>query len=68
MSTYHLGLRMMDEAEVALAPGRAFGEQGEGWVRIALVENEHRLKQAMRNLDRALNPREKKRSRTGRHR
>lgn len=53
-------LRMMDEAEVALAPGRAFGEQGEGWVRIALVENEHRLRQAMRNLDRALNPREPK--------
>jgi alanine-synthesizing transaminase len=50
-------LRMMDEAEVALAPGRAFGENGEGWVRIALVENEHRLRQAMRNLDRALNPR-----------
>jgi len=50
-------LRMMDDAEVALAPGRAFGEQGEGWVRIALVENEHRLKQAMRNLERALNPR-----------
>src|SRR5438034_1421376 len=50
-------LRMMGEAEVALAPGRAFGENGEGWVRIALVENEHRLKQAMRNLDRALNPR-----------
>src|SRR5688500_7237228 len=53
-------LRMMDEAEVALAPGRAFGENGEGWVRIALVENEHRLKQAMRNLDRALNPRKPK--------
>jgi alanine-synthesizing transaminase len=50
-------LRMMDQAEVALAPGRAFGENGEGCVRIALVENEHRLKQAMRNLDRALNPR-----------
>ena len=50
-------LRMMDEAEVALAPGRAFGENGEHYVRIALVENEHRLKQAMRNLDRALNPR-----------
>lgn len=49
-------LRMLDEAEVALAPGRAFGENGEGYVRIALVENEHRLKQAMRNLDRALNP------------
>lgn len=50
-------LRMMDEAEVALSPGRAFGEAGEGFVRIALVENEQRLKQAMRNLDRALNPR-----------
>ena len=47
-------LRMMDEAEVALSPGRAFGERGEGWVRIALVENEHRLRQAMRNLERAL--------------
>ncbi len=47
-------MRMLDEAEVALAPGRAFGENGEGWVRIALVENEHRLRQAMRNLERAL--------------
>lgn len=53
-------LRMMDDAEVALAPGRAFGENGEGFVRIALVENEHRLRQAMRNLDRALNPRQPK--------
>ncbi len=50
-------LRMMDEAEVSLSPGRAFGEGGEGYVRIALVENEHRLRQAMRNLDRVLNPR-----------
>ena len=49
---------MMDEAEVALAPGRAFGEHGEGFVRIALVENEQRLKQAMSNLERALNPRQ----------
>src|SRR5256714_9692382 len=49
-------LRMMDEAEVALAPGRAFGENGENCVRIALVENEHRLRQAMRNLQRALVP------------
>jgi alanine-synthesizing transaminase len=50
-------LRMMDEAEVALSPGRAFGEHGEGFVRIALVENEQRLRQAMRNLERALVPR-----------
>jgi alanine-synthesizing transaminase len=53
-------LRMMDEAAVALAPGRAFGEGGENCVRIALVENEHRLKQAMQNLERALMPRQPK--------
>ncbi len=56
-------LRMMDEAEVALSPGKAFGENGERYVRIALVENEHRLKQAMNNLDRALNPRKPKKKR-----
>ncbi|MBC8104976.1 MAG: aminotransferase class I/II-fold pyridoxal phosphate-dependent enzyme [Anaerolineae bacterium] len=53
-------LRMMDEAKVALAPGRAFGEAGEGFVRIALVENEQRLKQAMRNLETALTVRPRK--------
>jgi alanine-synthesizing transaminase len=53
-------LRMMDEAEVALAPGAAFGESGEGFVRIALVENDQRLKQAMANLERCLNPRQPK--------
>lgn len=54
-TTLDFALRMLDEAEVALAPGRAFGENGEGYVRIALVENEQRLHQAMRQLDRALN-------------
>jgi alanine-synthesizing transaminase len=54
-STIDFVLRMMEEAEVALAPGRAFGENGEGYVRVALVENEQRLRQAMRQLDRALN-------------
>src|SRR4051812_12220498 len=53
-------LRMMDDAEVALSPGRAFGEGGEGYVRIALVENEQRLDQAMRNLERALLPQKPK--------
>ena len=47
-------LRMMDEAEVALSPGRAFGEGGEGYVRIALVENEQRLRQAVRQIGRCL--------------
>jgi alanine-synthesizing transaminase len=58
--TIEFCLRMMDEAEVALSPGRAFGENGEGFVRIALVENEQRLRQAMRNLERVLNPRQPK--------
>src|SRR5689334_13330333 len=53
-------LRMMDEAAVALAPGRAFGENGEHYVRIALVENQQRLRQAMRNLERALVPKKAK--------
>lgn len=61
--TIEFCIRMLDEAEVALAPGRAFGENGEQYVRIALVENEHRLKQAMRNLERALNPRPPKKKR-----
>lgn len=47
-------LRMMTEAEVALSPGFAFGPNGEGYVRIAVVENEQRLRQAMGNLERAL--------------
>ncbi len=48
-------LRLIEQAEVAVAPGRAFGEHGEGFVRIALVENVLRLKQAIRQIDRALN-------------
>lgn len=53
--TIDFSLRLMEDAEVAVAPGRGFGEQGEGYVRIALVENELRLKQAIRQIDRALN-------------
>jgi alanine-synthesizing transaminase len=60
-STIDFCLKMMDDAEVALAPGRAFGENGEGYVRIALVENQHRLRQAMKNLERALVPHVSKR-------
>ena len=43
---------LMEHADVAIAPGRAFGENGEDYMRIALVENEQRLKQAMRNIQR----------------
>jgi len=43
---------LIEHAEVAAAPGRAFGENGEGYLRIAVVENEQRLKQAVRNISR----------------
>jgi len=54
-STLDFAMRLLEEAEVAIAPGRAFGENGEGYVRIALVENEQRLRQAIRQMDRVLN-------------
>ncbi len=44
--------RLMEEAHVAVSPGVAFGEYGEGYVRIGLVENEHRIRQAGRNIKR----------------
>ena len=43
---------LMEHAEVSIAPGRAFGEKGEDYMRIALVENEQRLRQAIRNISR----------------
>ncbi len=45
---------LMERAGVAVAPGVAFGEYGEGYVRIGLVENEHRIRQAARNVKRFL--------------
>jgi alanine-synthesizing transaminase len=45
---------LIDEAEVAVSPGLGFGEYGEGYVRIALVENEHRIRQATRNIKKFL--------------
>jgi alanine-synthesizing transaminase len=48
--------RLLAEAHIAVAPGVGFGEEGEGFVRIALVENEQRIRQAARNLKRLLLP------------
>jgi len=50
--TIDYALDLMEHAEVAIAPGAAFGENGEGYMRIALVENEQRLRQAIRNISR----------------
>jgi alanine-synthesizing transaminase len=41
---------LIQEAKVAVSPGIGFGEYGEGYVRFALVENEQRIRQALRGL------------------
>jgi alanine-synthesizing transaminase len=46
--------RLMEGAEFAVAPGAGFGEYGDGYVRLAFVENENRIRQAARNLKRFL--------------
>jgi alanine-synthesizing transaminase len=46
--------RLMEQAEIAVAPGAGFGEYGDGFIRIGLVENEQRIRQAARNLKKFL--------------
>jgi alanine-synthesizing transaminase len=46
--------KLLREAKVAVSPGVGFGGVGEGYVRFALVENEHRIRQAIRGIRRAL--------------
>jgi alanine-synthesizing transaminase len=45
---------LVEKADIAVSPGIGFGEYGEGHVRIALVENEQRIRQAARNIRRFL--------------
>src|SRR5438067_8710755 len=54
MGSIAFAMKLLGEAEVAVSPGRGFGELGEGYLRLALVENEHRLRQAVRQIGRCL--------------
>jgi alanine-synthesizing transaminase len=45
---------LIEHADVAVAPGIGFGEHGDDYVRLAFVENEHRIRQAARNIKRFL--------------
>ncbi len=63
--TIDYAMDLMEHAEVAIAPGAAFGENGEGYMRIALVENEQRLRQAIRNISRFVQEKPIRRSRSG---
>ncbi len=52
MGSLEFSKQLLIHADVAVAPGVGYGEEGEGFVRIALVENEQRLRQAARNVRR----------------
>ena len=54
MGSLDFTFKLLDEAKVAVSPGVGFGSFGEGYVRFALVENEHRINQAVRGIRRAL--------------
>jgi alanine-synthesizing transaminase len=53
MGSVDFAMKVLKKAKVALSPGRGFGKEGEGYLRIALVENKQRLQQAVRQLGRA---------------
>jgi alanine-synthesizing transaminase len=54
MGSLEFSKMILKEAKVAISPGIGFGEYGEGYVRFALVENDHRIKQAVRGIKKVL--------------
>jgi len=50
MGSIEFTKRLLEEAKIAVSPGIGFGDYGKGHVRIALIENEHRLRQALRGI------------------
>lgn len=54
LSSVEFSKLLISEASLAVSPGRGFGEYGEGYVRIAMVENEQRIRQAARSVKKLL--------------
>ena len=54
LGSIDFAMRLIEEADVAVSPGRGFGEAGEGYLRLALIENDQRLRQAVRQIGRCL--------------
>ena len=54
LGSFDLAMKLLAEADVAASPGAGFGPAGEGYLRLALVENENRLRQAVRQIGRCL--------------
>ena len=50
MTSLEFSKLLLEEADIAVSPGLGFGEYGEGYVRLSMVENEQRVRQAARNL------------------
>ncbi len=55
MTSIDFSMMLLKEAETAVSPGSGFGSLGEGYVRIALVENKDRIRQALRNMKKLFN-------------
>lgn len=54
MSTMDFAMMLLEHGNVAVSPGSGFGECGEGFLRLSLVENDNRLRQAVRQISRCL--------------
>jgi alanine-synthesizing transaminase len=54
MGSIDFSMMLLDKGGVAVSPGRGFGEEGEGYLRLAIVENSQRLRQAVRQIQRCL--------------
>jgi alanine-synthesizing transaminase len=59
MGSVKFAVEMMERANVAVTPGAGFGEEGDGYLRLALVENENRIRQGLRQMRRVLGEMEK---------
>ncbi|MDO7679366.1 MAG: hypothetical protein MUQ48_12480, partial [Pirellulales bacterium] len=56
MTSMDFATQLLEQADVAVSPGAGFGVAGEGYVRLAMVENENRLRQAVRQIQRVFGP------------
>ncbi|AMV21660.1 aminotransferase class I/II-fold pyridoxal phosphate-dependent enzyme [Planctomyces sp. SH-PL14] len=56
MGSIDFAMKLLEEGGVAVSPGRGFGEEGEGYLRLAIVENSQRLRQAVREIGRCTRP------------
>ncbi|MEZ6133191.1 MAG: aminotransferase class I/II-fold pyridoxal phosphate-dependent enzyme [Planctomycetaceae bacterium] len=54
MGSIEFAMKLLNEGGVAVSPGRGFGDDGEGCLRLAIVENSQRLRQAVRQIDKCL--------------